>query len=95
MNTCGHDDRKHYAKGMCNPCYHKFGRVKKPWKCEHDKLYAHGLCQACYIAHYNKKRLGRRYKSYRKSKKRNNKKPPAKNQQPADEDQMMMAEQPI
>ena len=25
---------------MCNNCYHKFGRLKKPWLCTHDKLYA-------------------------------------------------------
>jgi len=56
MNTCGHPERSHYAKNMCNQCYHKFGRTKKPWKCTHDKLYAHGLCQNCYINAYNKKR---------------------------------------
>jgi hypothetical protein len=33
--------------------YHKFGRTKKPWNCEHEKLYAHGLCQNCYINKYN------------------------------------------
>jgi len=41
---------------MCNQCYHKHGRTKKPWKCNHEKLYAHGLCQNCYINAYNKKR---------------------------------------
>jgi hypothetical protein len=56
INTCGHPERGHYAKNMCNQCYHKFGRNKKPWKCSHDKLYAHGLCQNCYINEYNKKR---------------------------------------
>jgi len=55
-NTCGHPERAHYAKNMCNQCYHKHGRTKKPWKCSHDKLYAHGLCQNCYINAYNKKR---------------------------------------
>lgn len=25
---CPHPDRKHYAKGMCNYCYHTQGRVK-------------------------------------------------------------------
>lgn len=39
---------------MCNNCYHKNGRTKKPWKCIHDKLYANGLCQNCYINKYNK-----------------------------------------
>jgi len=55
-NTCGHPERSHYAKNMCNQCYHKHGRTKKPWKCNHEKLYAHGLCQNCYINAYNKKR---------------------------------------
>jgi len=55
-NTCGHPERAHYAKNMCNQCYHKHGRTKKPWKCNHEKLYAHGLCQNCYINAYNKKR---------------------------------------
>jgi len=41
---------------MCNQCYHKHGRTKKPWRCNHEKLYAHGLCQNCYINAYNKKR---------------------------------------
>jgi len=38
---------------MCNQCYHKHGRTKKPWNCHHEKLYAHGLCQNCYINAYN------------------------------------------
>lgn len=54
MNTCGHPDRPHYAKSMCNQCYHRHGRTKKPWKCNHERLYAHGLCQNCYINAYNK-----------------------------------------
>jgi hypothetical protein len=55
-NSCGHPERSHYAKNMCNQCYHKHGRTKKPWRCSHEKLYAHGLCQNCYINAYNKKR---------------------------------------
>ena len=35
MNKCGHDDKPHYAKGMCSNCYHRHGRSKKPWKCGH------------------------------------------------------------
>lgn len=36
MNSnCGHNDKEHYAKGMCNNCYHKNGRTKKPWNCPH------------------------------------------------------------
>lgn len=56
MNTCGHNDKEHYAKGMCSNCYHKYGRNKKPWNCPHEKLYACGLCQNCYINKYNKKK---------------------------------------
>jgi hypothetical protein len=41
---------------MCANCYHRFGRVKRPWKCGHNKLYAAGMCQNCYINEYNKKR---------------------------------------
>jgi hypothetical protein len=53
VNTCGHPERKHYAKGMCNNCYHKYGRIGKPDLCEHDVLYAKGLCQKCYLVKYN------------------------------------------
>jgi hypothetical protein len=56
INLCGHPERPHYAKNMCNQCYHKYGRTKKPWRCSHDRLYAHGLCQNCYINAYNKQR---------------------------------------
>lgn len=56
MNQCGHEDKPHYAKGMCCNCYHRFGRVKKPWNCPHSKLYAAGMCQNCYINDYNRKR---------------------------------------
>jgi len=52
-NTCGHSDKPHYAKNLCSNCYHKYGRTKKPWKCNHDKLYAHGYCQNCYAHCYN------------------------------------------
>lgn len=44
VNICGHEDKEHYAKGMCNNCYHRMGRTKKPWKCGHAKLYANGYC---------------------------------------------------
>lgn len=50
---CGHFEREHYAKNLCNNCYRKYGRNKKPWNCPHNKLYAHGLCQNCYINKYN------------------------------------------
>lgn len=51
---CGHDKLPHYAKGMCNNCYHRKGRTKKPWNCPHEKLYAVGMCQNCYTNNYNK-----------------------------------------
>jgi hypothetical protein len=41
---------------MCSNCYHRLGRVKKPSKCQHQKLYAAGLCQNCYINDYNRRR---------------------------------------
>ena len=65
MNVCGHPEKEHYAKGMCNNCYHRVGRNKAPWLCNHSKLYAcinyiicliGGLCQNCYINKYNLKR---------------------------------------
>jgi hypothetical protein len=55
-NSCGHPDKKHYAKGMCNNCYHKYGRFAKPTGCDHDLLYAKGLCQKCYVTKYNKQK---------------------------------------
>ena len=33
--NCAHTDRKMYAKGMCNSCYHKFGRPTRATKCAH------------------------------------------------------------
>ena len=59
LNTdCPHTDRKHYAKNMCNNCYHKNGRDRTAWACEHSdrKLYAKGKCQFCYLKHYIKSR---------------------------------------
>lgn len=50
---CGHPWREHYAKGFCGSCYLRYGRTKKPWNCNHDKLYALGLCQKCYTVKYN------------------------------------------
>ncbi len=46
ITKCPHTDRKHYAKNMCNNCYHKLGRKKMAWACAHtDKLnYAKGKC---------------------------------------------------
>lgn len=47
---CPHPERKHYAKGMCNYCYHTQGRVKIAKSCKHtDRLaYARGMCHSCY-----------------------------------------------
>lgn len=53
---CPHKDRKHYAKNMCNNCYHKQGRNKKATKCPHKERqnYAKGKCQNCYLNDYHK-----------------------------------------
>lgn len=53
---CPHTDRKHYAKNMCNNCYHKQGRNKKATKCPHKdrQNYAKGKCQNCYLNDYHK-----------------------------------------
>ena len=60
INTaCPHTDRKHYAKNMCNNCYHKLGRKKAVWLCPHEDriLYAKGKCQKCYIQEYNEAKI--------------------------------------
>jgi C4-type Zn-finger protein len=59
---CPHKNQKHYAKGMCNHCYHKYGRNSYADACPHtDRLvYAKGKCQNCYLNDYNK--LKRRLK---------------------------------
>jgi hypothetical protein len=53
---CPHKDRKHYAKNMCNNCYHKQGRNKKATHCPHEERqnYAKGKCQNCYLNDYHK-----------------------------------------
>jgi len=56
FNLCDHQNEEHYAKNLCYNCYHKYGRLKKPWNCPHEVLYARGLCQDCYIVQYYKKR---------------------------------------
>jgi hypothetical protein len=55
ITACPHVQRKHYAKNMCNNCYHKSGRNKNAWECEHQdrKHYAKGYCQMCYLKFYN------------------------------------------
>lgn len=56
MLKCPHKNQKHYAKGMCNHCYHKYGRMSNADACPHtDRLvYAKGKCQNCYLNDYNK-----------------------------------------
>jgi len=49
LNTCQHVHREHYARGLCASCYHRVGRDKKPWNCNHENLYALGLCHKCYL----------------------------------------------
>jgi len=53
---CPHKDRKHYAKNMCNNCYHKQGRNKKATVCPHKdrQNYAKGKCQNWYLNDYHK-----------------------------------------
>ena len=57
VTNCKHTLAKHYAKGMCNYCYHVYGRNKKASVCPHkDQLvYAKGRCHKCYNASFIKK----------------------------------------
>lgn len=50
ITNCHHTGAKHYAKGMCDQCYHLHGRNKRADRCEHtDKCsYARGMCVNCY-----------------------------------------------
>eukprot|EP00359_Climacostomum_virens_P010541 CAMPEP_0204907330 /NCGR_PEP_ID=MMETSP1397-20131031/6502_1 /ASSEMBLY_ACC=CAM_ASM_000891 /TAXON_ID=49980 /ORGANISM="Climacostomum Climacostomum virens, Strain Stock W-24" /LENGTH=137 /DNA_ID=CAMNT_0052076435 /DNA_START=167 /DNA_END=576 /DNA_ORIENTATION=- len=60
LNTlCPHLNRKHYARNMCNNCYHRFGRRKFASVCGHTnrKMYARGQCQGCYLRSYHKSRV--------------------------------------
>lgn len=59
VTRCPHTESKHYAKGMCNHCYHIHGRKKQAKNCEHShKLaYARGMCQQCYYKFYNLKKM--------------------------------------
>jgi hypothetical protein len=63
VTACEHTDRKHYAKNMCNNCYHIFGRGKTAWACPHQdrKLYAKGKCHECYLEYYHSMQKRRRY----------------------------------
>lgn len=59
--ACPHRSRKHYAKNMCNNCYHRFGRDKFAVDCPHQdrKLYARGMCQICYLYNYHLSRASK------------------------------------
>lgn len=54
VTACPHIYKKHYARSMCNACYHRFGRIGLAWNCGHPdrKLYAKGKCEVCYIKQY-------------------------------------------
>ena len=54
ITACPHTNRKHYAKNMCNDCYHRQGRKRLSWACEHHdrQMYAKGKCQVCYVQSY-------------------------------------------
>lgn len=56
ITKCPHSSLKHFAKGMCNHCYHRYGRKSMVTNCEHKdrRNYAKGKCQNCYINDYNR-----------------------------------------
>lgn len=65
ITACTHTDKKHYAKNMCNNCYHRFGRNKNAWACLHGdrQHYAKGKCQLCYLQDYHRSKVfGKRRK---------------------------------
>ena len=59
ITACPHVNLPLYAMGMCNHCYHKYGRSSLATDCVHagqKPIYAKGKCQSCYINDYNKMR---------------------------------------
>ena len=58
VTNCKHTVAPHYAKGMCNHCYHLFGRKSagNAKACAHTDRpnYCKGMCINCYIKGYNK-----------------------------------------
>ena len=58
ITRCKHTDQAHYAKGMCNHCYHTKGRVVLATECIHLERasYAKKMCRNCYFTQYNKNR---------------------------------------
>ena len=70
VTACPHPDRKHYAKNMCNNCYHREGRSKLAWACPHTdrNFYAKGKCQFCYLQQYHRSRVfGKRKKNKKRT----------------------------
>lgn len=46
-----HPDRKHFARGLCGPCYkeRQHAKTARPARCHPERLEeARGLCAACY-----------------------------------------------
>ncbi|CAG9324867.1 unnamed protein product [Blepharisma stoltei] len=37
VTACPHITKKHYARGMCNLCYHNYGRKAFDWKCKKEE----------------------------------------------------------
>lgn len=71
---CGTIEKKHYAKGLCKPCYHKYGRnIIKCKNCGEIKPHkGKGLCKNCCQNKYrvnNKERLKQYRKQYYKKNK--------------------------
>ena len=63
VTRCPHTEMKHYAKGMCNHCYHLYGRSSLATKCPHKEkmIYAKGMCQNCYFNSYNHKKRSKKW----------------------------------
>ena len=61
VTKCRHVEAKHYARGMCNSCYHSYGRSNRATNCEHThkQVYARGLCQQCYSKEQYQRKLAR------------------------------------
>ncbi|CAG9333772.1 unnamed protein product [Blepharisma stoltei] len=37
VTACPHVNKKHYARGMCNMCYHRYGREFFEWNCRRSR----------------------------------------------------------
>jgi len=62
ISKCPHTNRKHYAKNMCQNCYHRKGKTKMATACGHPEKshYSSGMCQNCYLAKYYLKRKAKK-----------------------------------